>query len=138
MLSLIVRAAPHRNRFRRKIKLDPATGCYLWQGSTDNHGYGQLSVGGRKGRPRKAHRITWELARGPIPAGMNVLHTCDTPACVRIGHLFLGTQADNVADMDKKGRRRTPNRRGENNSRTILTTTQAHKIRSHPSAEGTG
>jgi hypothetical protein len=46
----------------------------------------------------------WELAHGPIPPGMCVLHTCDTPACVEIGHLWLGTHHDNALDRSQKGR----------------------------------
>jgi hypothetical protein len=52
----------------------------------------------------KAHRVAWTLANGPIPAGMHVLHTCDNPPCCNPGHLWLGTQADNMADMARKGR----------------------------------
>jgi len=72
--------------------------CILWTGSRNADGYGTMS------RNRKAHRVAWEHERGPIPAGMSVLHRCDTPACVNVAHLFLGTQADNMADMMAKGR----------------------------------
>lgn len=51
-----------------------------------------------------AHRIAWELTHGPIPTGMNVLHKCDEPRCVRVDHLFLGTQAENMRDCSRKGR----------------------------------
>lgn len=52
------------------------------------------------------HRLTWINTNGPIPKGMCVLHTCDNPPCVNLDHLFLGTQADNIADMVAKGRQR--------------------------------
>ena len=53
---------------------------------------------------RKAHRVQWEKFRGPVPEGMQVLHTCDTPGCINIEHLFLGTARDNMQDMSAKGR----------------------------------
>lgn len=75
--------------------------CLIWTGPLGNFGYGALSY---RGRPRGAHRVSWELANGPIPEGMCVLHRCDVPACVRPAHLFLGTRADNAVDREAKGR----------------------------------
>ena len=59
----------------------------------------------RTGERDYLYRVVWEKHKGPIPIGMEVLHKCDSPPCNEINHLVLGTQADNMADMDSKGRR---------------------------------
>lgn len=97
------------NRFAECVTPEPNTGCLLWAAGSNKDGYGQIKIGGRGGRTTLAHRVAWELVNGPIPPGMDVLHHCDNPACVRAepgdrGHLFLGTNADNAADRDAKGR----------------------------------
>lgn len=94
---------------------EPNTGCWLWTSTVTRKGYGIFHVSGRK---QKAHRVSWKLYVGPIPDGLCVLHRCDTPSCVNPAHLFLGTHADNVADMDKKGRRNAA--RGEANGHAKL------------------
>lgn len=76
-------------------------GCWLWQGATAPSGYGAFRW---FGRTRSTHRISFELANGPIPEGISVLHRCDVRACVRPDHLFGGTVADNNEDMFEKGR----------------------------------
>lgn len=83
--------------------------CWAWCGYLQRSGYGVTMQGSRVDGTRRtvlAHRKAWELTYGPIPDGVRVLHRCDCPPCCNPAHLFLGTQADNVADMDTKGRRR--------------------------------
>ena len=78
------------------------SGCLEWTGNTDRDGYGVISV---KDKSTRAHRLAWELANGPIPAGLCVLHHCDNPPCCDVEKcLFLGTNAENVADRHSKGR----------------------------------
>lgn len=101
--------------------------CILWDGATYPTGYGRLY---REGRTRYAHRDAYERAHGPIPRGMVVMHTCDTPACVNPDHLKLGTQADNLADMYAKGRGRKAN--GADHGLAVLTAEKAIAIYRDP------
>ena len=101
---------PLVERFWEKVVKTPT--CWLWTAAAQG-GYGVIGDPHRKGRVLRAHRVSWELHDGPIPSGMDVLHRCDTPACVRPDHLFLGTAADNIADMFAKGRQ--PDRRAPRN-----------------------
>ena len=77
------------------------TPCWTWTAFRSRDGYGRFRLAGRALR---AHRVAWELHHEFIPVGMGVLHKCDNPPCVRDDHLFLGTDADNAADMAAKGR----------------------------------
>jgi hypothetical protein len=90
-------------RFWPKVEKIPFHECWEWtaarkQGSFE---YGFFFDGQRQ---VLAHRFSWTLAHGPIADGLNVLHRCDNPSCVRSDHLFLGTTVDNVADKIAKGR----------------------------------
>lgn len=82
-------------------------GCWGWRGSSARRlgepSYSLLVVG-RRGLRMLAHRAAWEITNGPIPDGQVACHRCDNPPCPNPSHLFLGAQADNLADMRAKGR----------------------------------
>jgi hypothetical protein len=77
-------------------------GCWEWVGYFGTGGYGAISQNGKNCR---AHRVSYEAYKGTIPKGMVVRHSCDNPACINPDHLSLGTQKDNVADREARGRR---------------------------------
>lgn len=93
-------------RFARKYTVELDTGCWLWHGSTDRRGYGQLRLGKRN--LKYATHISLWLAGRPVPEGMQALHKCDTPGCVNPDHLFAGTVKDNMRDCMEKGRHSSP------------------------------
>lgn len=92
---------PPRVRFERKFVR--GEGCWNWTAGKDRDGYGRFTVPGR-GSWLRAHRFSYELFVGAVPEGMQVLHRCDNPSCVRPDHLLLGVQQDNADDMVQKGR----------------------------------
>lgn len=106
-------------RFWPKVSITSLSGCWLWTGATDKFGYGKIGNRSHAGGDVKSHRLSYELNVGHITDGLHVLHECDNPPCVNPNHLFLGTQIDNNADKDRKGR--GPSNRGISNPRARLT-----------------
>jgi hypothetical protein len=134
---------PLVDRFWANVsKSDEPDGCWIWTGTVNGPtGYGVIGLP-REGLPARdrrsrtvgAHRLSWEIHHGPIPAGLFVCHDCDRfypvdsilyRRCVRPDHLFLGTRSENMSDMHAKGRAA----RGAKRSRSSLTETQVLEIR---------
>jgi len=91
-------------RFLSRVKRNPKTGCWIWQGKPhcDNYGcgYGRFWI---KKEKYYAHRLSYTLFKGDIPEGLVVRHSCNTAMCVNPGHLYTGTVEEN--NRDKIGMR---------------------------------
>lgn len=114
-------------RFWRKVARGGPDECWPWQACKQANGYGRFAVS--DGRPQinqYAHRIAWELTNGS-PGDLYVLHRCDNPPCCNPAHLFLGTQADNAHDRDRKGRHNCG--RGSKSGRAKLSEAAVDEIR---------
>lgn len=116
-------------RFEAKYIPEPTSGCWIWTASLGSTGYGQFHDGERV---VKAHRFSYSTYIGTIPDGMHVLHRCDQPLCVNPSHLFIGTNADNVADMVAKGRQQRADSHWSALRPETVPRGDAHYSRRHP------
>jgi len=103
----------------------PECGCWIFLGYLNADGYGQV---GKTLPSRLAHRLSYETFKGEIPAGLGVLHSCDTPSCINPDHLSVGDLGDNMRDMVARGRQC----KGTKNAQAKLTEAEVLAIRASP------
>lgn len=94
-------AEPPFMRFMRGYVVCPDSGCWLWEGSRWSNGYGWLKA---FGKAVPAHRFSYELHKGPIPEGLEILHSCDVKHCVNPDDLRVGTHAENMGEAAERDR----------------------------------
>jgi hypothetical protein len=125
---------PPEIRFWRKVQRGQPDQCWPWLGDKTSKGYGRFvpypkhrDENGVRPNPQMAHRLVLMYSGITIEPGMEVCHRCDNPSCVNPDHLFVGSHADNMADMRSKGRAAQP--KGELHGESKLTTKDVVAIR---------
>lgn len=121
--------SPLIDRFNAKVSPEAITGCWIWTGAVKELGYGVIGLGTREQGTAKAHRVSYELHKGPIPDGLSVLHDCDNPACVNPSHLYAGTLSQNMKDCVRRNRQFKPDNNGEKSTTRRLSLEQVNIIR---------
>lgn len=81
------------NKFDACVFPEALSGCWLWAGAWDNKGYGIFSS---QGKSLRAHRVSYEQHKGPIPEGLQIDHLCRVHCCVNPDHLEAVTPKENT------------------------------------------
>lgn len=116
-----------KKRFLNKVGLKDENGCMKWTAAKTLQGYGRIQISGAK---YQATHIAWYLHTGVwirTDKGECILHTCDTPACCNVQHLWIGTKSENTSDMIRKGRKRVA--QGSKNSHAKVNEHQVKSMR---------
>ncbi len=125
-------------RLWRRVDKTPGLGpngdCWEWRGYVHPTGYGQLGFDTNPGKHISTNRAAYLVAKGEIPDGLWVLHTCDNRLCCNPDHLWLGTPKENTQDMIAKGRRRSRDQvaKGEDVTLAKLTEDMVRAMRAEP------
>ena len=90
------------DRFWSKVEIKGDEDCWEWIAARYSNGYGAFAR--RKGKVSCAHRMAYELTKGPVPPGLFVMHSCDNKACCNPSHLSVGTCLENTRDAVARGR----------------------------------
>jgi hypothetical protein len=114
-------------RLLAKVVVNPTTGCWEWQGERSTRGYARMFLDGRN---VTVSRLSHQIFKGPLPANLYACHRCDNPPCINPEHLFAGTQAENLQDSVRKGRRNPQN--GATNYHAKLKAEDVIAIRNSP------
>lgn len=109
-------------RFWSKVDKSDEDGCWVWTAAKNAHGYGLFRW---QEKSSLATRVLWEHTFGPISDGLYVCHHCDNPSCVRLDHLYMGTQLSNIGDCVARGRIS----KGEHRPASKLTEENVREIR---------